>query len=305
MEDIALEVKDLSMKIGKNQILKDINMKITKGSVCGIVGPNGAGKTTLFKLITNLNIPNTGEIYINGKNLRTERNVALSGVGSIIENPDMYNYLTGRQNLYYLASITGNIKKEEIDNAIKIVNLESRIDDKIMKYSLGMKQRLGIAQAIMGRPKVLILDEPTNGLDPIGIIELKRIIKDLSQKNNTTILISSHILSELEDMCDKIIFISNGRIVEDETLKNTVETEKKTIYIKTNQTEKLVKLVTILDNMNIVEKDSKSILINTDLNIKPILEKIVEEDIDLDEFYIKKESLESKFIRLMEENSVC
>lgn len=305
MENIALEVKNLSKRIGKNQILKDINIKVDKGCVCGLVGPNGAGKTTLFKLITDLITPDTGEICINNRNLRYERSLALRGVGSIIENPDMYDYLTGRQNLYYLASISENVKKEDIDNAIETVKLGKRIDDKVKKYSLGMKQRLGIAQAIMGKPEVLILDEPTNGLDPSGMIDLKKLVRELSTKNNTTILISSHILSELEDMCDKIIFISKGRIVEDEASKNKSAVRKKMVFIRTSQVEKLAKLANSLDNMKIVEKNSDSILINTSLDINPILKAIVSEDIKLDEFYIKEESLENKFIRVMEENKVC
>ncbi len=214
MNDRILEVKHISKKRGKKKVLDDINFFINKGEICGFVGRNGAGKTTLIKIITSMLFPDEGEVIICGKNLKTEREEALRNIGAVVETPVMYGYMTGRQNLNYISSMLKDVTKDEIEDAIKFSNLGIKIDEKVKKYSLGMKQRLGLAQAIMSEPELLVLDEPTNGLDPIGISDLKSTIKKLSNDKNTTVFISSHILSEIENVCDKVIFIDNGKIVD-------------------------------------------------------------------------------------------
>ncbi|MEG0307184.1 MAG: ABC transporter ATP-binding protein [Clostridium sp.] len=216
----VLELKNVSKIMGKRKIVDNVSFEINSGEIFGFLGPNGAGKTTTIKMITGLLKIDEGEIFISGNNVKENFEKALSGVGGIIENPEMYGYLTGRTNLEIYGRMHGNISKERIDEVIKMVKLENRIDDKVKKYSLGMRQRLGVAQALLHNPKLLILDEPTNGLDPMGIKELRDNLRVLAEKDGLAVLVSSHLLSEMELMCDRVGIIDNGKIIDMKTLKD-------------------------------------------------------------------------------------
>lgn len=209
----VLSVRHLSKSLSGRLILTDINFELKRGEIFGFVGPNGSGKTTTIKLILGLLHIDAGEIFICGKNVKTEFEAAIAPVGGIIENPEMYKYLTGRQNLMQYLRMYDDIPAERIDEVAKFVHLDSRIDDKVSKYSLGMRQRLGIAQAILHEPKLLILDEPTNGLDPTGIRELRETLKTLAHEKGVTVFISSHLLSEISLMCDRVGIIDRGMLV--------------------------------------------------------------------------------------------
>lgn len=211
----VLEVNNLSKSFGKRKVLNNINFDIYEGNIVGLIGPNGAGKTTLIKTILNFYKSDTGSVKICGFDVKKNLEEALSKTGSTIENPDMYLNISAMKNIEII-SLINNIKdKNYIDEMIKFVGLEDRINDKVKKYSLGMKQRLGIACALIKRPKLLILDEPTNGLDPKGIKELRKMLKTISEKENMSILISSHILSEVENICDRVMIIDDGKIISD------------------------------------------------------------------------------------------
>lgn len=209
----VLEVVNLSKSFGKRKVLNQVNLTIHEGDIVGLIGPNGAGKTTLIKTILNLYKSDSGSVKICGFDIKKDLENALSKTGSIIENPDMYLNLSGKKNLTITALINNINDKEYIDEMVKFVGLSDRIDDKVKKYSLGMKQRLALANALIKRPKLLILDEPTNGLDPYGIKELRMILKKISQEENMSILISSHILSEVENICDRVMIIDKGNII--------------------------------------------------------------------------------------------
>lgn len=209
----VLEVSNLSKSFGKSKVLDNINLTIHEGDIVGLIGPNGAGKTTLIKTILSLYKYDSGNVKICGFDTKKDLENALSKTGSIIENPDMYLHLTGKKNLKITALINDIKDKEYIDEMVKFVGLDDRINDKVKKYSLGMKQRLGLANALIKKPKLLILDEPTNGLDPRGIKELRVMLKKISAEQNMSILISSHILSEVENICDRVIIIDKGNIV--------------------------------------------------------------------------------------------
>lgn len=211
----VLEIKNLSKKFGNKKILNNINLSIYEGDIVGLIGPNGAGKTTLIKTVLGLLNKNTGSVEICNLDVDNNFEKALSNVGCIIEKPDLYESLSGTKNLK-ITSIINNIDdKEYIDKVIKMVKLNTRINDKVKKYSLGMKQRLALANALIKKPKLLILDEPTNGLDPLGIKELRSIIREINKDMGISILISSHILSEIENICDKIVIIDNGYVIEE------------------------------------------------------------------------------------------
>ena len=212
---VVLETKKLSKKFGDKEILKTIDMTIYEGDIVGLIGPNGAGKSTFIKTVLNLYQETEGEVSICGINVDEDFESALSNVGCVIESPDLYPHLSGLKNLKIVA-LMNNIKDDEyIEKIIKMFKLNTRINDKVKKYSLGMKQRLGIACALIKKPKLLILDEPTNGLDPLGIKELREIIKNISEEMNVSVLISSHILSEIENICDRIFIIDNGYIIDE------------------------------------------------------------------------------------------
>ena len=213
MENI-LECKNLCKTFGKKQILHNVSFEIKKGDILGFIGPNGAGKTTTIKLILGLQSITSGKVLINGYDVEKEFTKAIEKVGAIVENPDMYMYMSGYDNLKLVANMYKGITIKRIDEVVKLVKLENRINDKVSKYSLGMRQRLGIAQAILHNPNLLILDEPTNGLDPEGIKEMRELLVDLAKKEEMAILISSHNLAELDNFCNKICIIKNGEIIE-------------------------------------------------------------------------------------------
>lgn len=209
----VLEVNHVFKSFGKRRVLDDISLEIYEGDIIGLIGPNGAGKTTLIKTILNLYKYDCGNVKICGYDTKNNLEEALSKIGSIIEKPDMYDNLTGRKNLKVTELINNIHDDQYVDKMIEFVNLKDRIHDKVKKYSLGMKQRLAIANALIKKPKLLILDEPTNGLDPKGIKELRQILKTISTEQNMSILISSHILSEVENICDRVVIIDQGKLV--------------------------------------------------------------------------------------------
>ena len=193
MPKVVLSATNIWKKIGHNVIVNDLSLKLYEGDIVGFIGSNGAGKTTTIKLLLGLQTLNGGKVLINEYDLKKDFINAISNVGAIIENPDLYMYMTGYENLR-ISAILHNIPTSRIEEVVELVGLKDKIHDKVKKYSLGMRQRLGIAQAILHKPKVLILDEPMNGLDPIGIKELKDLLIKLSQKEKIAILISSHLL---------------------------------------------------------------------------------------------------------------
>lgn len=209
----VLEVVNLSKSFGKRKVLNNINLTIHEGDIVGLIGPNGAGKTTLIKTILSLYKYDSGSVSICGYDTKKDLEDALSKTGSIIENPDMYLNQSGKNNLKITALINNIKDKEYINKMVELVGLTNRINDKVKKYSLGMKQRLALVNALIKKPKLLILDEPTNGLDPYGIKELRMILKKISEEANMSILISSHILSEVENICDRVAIIDKGNLV--------------------------------------------------------------------------------------------
>lgn len=206
-------LKGVNKILGKRHILHDITFSAYEGEVFGFLGPNGAGKTTTIKMIVGLLGIDAGEISVCGSNVEKDFEKALNNIGGIVENPEMYKQLTGMQNLRQYARMRDGVTQERIDEVVELVGLTNRIKERITKYSLGMRQRLGVAQAILHHPKVLILDEPTNGLDPAGIKQLRDILKKLAHEEGVCVIVSSHLMSEMELMCDRVGIITNGTMV--------------------------------------------------------------------------------------------
>jgi len=209
-----LSVKDVTKTINQREIIKGINLEISEGEIYGFLGPNGAGKSTTLRMVVGLSKPTTGDITISGYSITKNYVKAMTHVGCIIEEPALYEYMSGLKNLEILGSMSKNVSKEDIDEAVKLVGMSHRINDLVKTYSMGMKQRIGLAQALIHRPKLLILDEPTNGLDPQGIYKFRQIIKTLVKEKGISVLLSSHLISEIQLMCDRVAIINNGQIIE-------------------------------------------------------------------------------------------
>lgn len=208
----VLSVESVRKKIGRKWIIDDVTFDVREGEVFGFLGPNGAGKTTTIRMLVDLIRPSEGKITVCGYNVNRNPEKALQYVGSIVENPEVYTYLTGWENLQHFARMQPGVDQARIAEVVDIVRLDQRIHDKVSTYSLGMRQRLGIAQALLGRPRLLILDEPTNGLDPKGIKELREFIRQLASEG-LAVFVSSHLLSEIQLLCDRVAIISKGRVL--------------------------------------------------------------------------------------------
>lgn len=224
MESIVV-LKDVTKVIKGRTIIDNISFEVNKGEVFGFLGPNGAGKTTTIRMIVGLMGITSGDITVGGASIKTNFEDAVRHVGAIVENPEMYKFLSGYQNLVHYARMSKGITKEKINETVKLVGLTDRIQDKVKTYSLGMRQRLGLAQCLLHDPAVLILDEPTNGLDPAGIREIRDYIRLLAREKNMAVIVSSHILSEMEMMCDRIGIIQNGRLIDVQLVEEFVHSK--------------------------------------------------------------------------------
>lgn len=287
---MILKCENINKKFGKKQILKNVSLEVNEGDILGFIGPNGAGKTTTIKMILGLQSIDSGNIYINGYNIKKDFAKAIERVGGVVENPDLYMYLTGYENLKLISNLYKNISKERINEVVDLVKLNVRINDKVSKYSLGMRQRLGIAAALINKPNLLILDEPTNGLDPEGIKELRDILKELALKENVGIIVSSHNLSDLESFCNKIVIIKNGEIVETNNLTNIKKVEESYI-IELDDISKI-------KDVEFEKIDENNIRIHIDKKeIPEVIKKLVQNDIKI--YMVKEETitLEDAFLR--------
>ena len=291
METI-LKCENLYKTFGKKTILKDVSLEVNEGDILGFIGPNGAGKTTTIKLILGLQSITKGNVSINGYDIEKNFTNAIKRVGAIVENPDMYMYLTGFQNLKLVANLYKDVSEDRINEVVKLVKLENRIKDKVSKYSLGMRQRLGIAQAILHKPNLLILDEPTNGLDPEGIKEMRELLVDLASIEKMGILISSHNLAELDNFCNKVCIIKNGKIIETSEISKIKQEASKEVKIfevnNVNLAEETIGKIEKIDTNKFKIKVPKQ-------EVPEILEKLEKNNIKIYEVKQEEKTLEDAF----------
>lgn len=301
MEKVVLEIKNVSKSFGRTKIIDNLTFSVNSGEIFGFLGPNGAGKTTTMKMVLGLIPFSDGDICINGYSIKKDFEKAMQNVGGIIENPDLYEYMTGYENLKLVARIY-KVDKKRIDEIVDIVGLKEKTKLKVKKYSLGMKQRMSVALALIRNPKLLVLDEPTNGLDPVAIHELRDLLKDLAHNRGVCVFVSSHLLSEVELMCDRVGILDKGRLLKIENLKNITEIKDK------NDNEAIYKIIT---NDN---KRAKDFLINNGYEVndeKETLEVSIKKDkidllinimlnngITVYEFSIKKSTLEEEYLNI-------
>ncbi len=297
----VLEVNNVYKKLGKRQIIKWISFSINEGEIFGFLGPNGAGKTTTIRMLVGLIAPNSGDISICGHSISKDKVEALASVGAVVENPEMYTYLTGRQNLNMVADIK-KIPRANVEEVIKLVNLSDRIDDRVRKYSLGMKQRLGLASALLSKPKLLILDEPTNGLDPTGIIDFREIVKKAVRETKVAVLISSHILSEVQQLCDTVAFINHGEIKVIESIsEGNINNETETLTIVTENPSVAQEALNGLKIVRQVSQEENTLTVTVDRDSSPeIIKVLVLKNVDVIEVYKKHNGLEQRYMELVE-----
>ena len=259
MTGVVLKTDNLKKVIGKRTIVSEISMELKAGEIFGFLGPNGAGKSTTIKMIVGLSKITEGDIFVNGLSVKKDFKGAMMNIGCIVENPDMYKYMSGLDNLRVFAKMYKGVDEARINEVVKIVDLEKAIKDKVKTYSLGMKQRLGIAQALLHSPKLLILDEPTNGLDPAGIKDMRNLLKKLAKETGLTVLISSHILGEMQQICDRVCIINKGKIITvktvDEIVNMTVTDGKTVLLVKTDDNEKAASLLSAVNISSSVMSD--------------------------------------------------
>jgi ABC-2 type transport system ATP-binding protein len=227
MSEVTLEVCSLKKTIRKREIIKDISFNVEKGEVFGFLGPIGAGKTTTIRMLVGLIKPTAGSIRICGFDVKKEYTRALASLGCIVENPELYSFLSGWDNLLHFARMLPDVDERRIKEVVELVGLQTRIHDTVKTYSLGMRQRLGIAQAMLNRPKLLILDEPTNGLDPAGIREMRQFIRMLAEEEGVSVLVSSHLLSEIQLLCDRVAIMTKGRIIKIGTVNDLLGVQQR------------------------------------------------------------------------------
>ncbi|MFS0870616.1 ABC transporter ATP-binding protein [Paenibacillus xylanilyticus] len=274
-QEPVVRLQGVSKIISSRSLVSDLTLDISPGQVFGFLGPNGAGKTTTIRMMVGLMSISKGDIFISGHSVKNEFEQAVANVGAIVENPEMYKFLTGYQNLVHFARMSPGITKERIAETIERVGLTARIHDKVKTYSLGMRQRLGVAQAILHKPKLLVLDEPTNGLDPQGIRELRDYLRQLSREEGITVFVSSHLLSEMELMCDTVAIIQNGKLIDVRNLRAEAGTDALTeVAFEVNDAQRAAELVhdaTVQGNMLVVRMSRDQI---PDLNAKLVSEGI-------------------------------
>lgn len=296
MSETTLSVRNLTKKIGKRQIIKDISFELKSGEVFGFLGPNGAGKTTTIRMLVGLIKPTSGSIQICGYDVKKDFSKAMERLGCIVENPELYPYLTGWENLQFFARMLKGVDDKRIQEIVELVGLKERIHDKVKTYSLGMRQRLGIGQALLSRPKVLILDEPTNGLDPSGIREMRQFIRFLAKEEGLSVLVSSHLLSEIQLLCDRVSIILSGKIIHTETVHSLLTAQEKIFW----------RFTPMDAGVEILRSVSPSVTIDGDTVITPFIEEeagqwsrlLFEANVQVKEMNRQIPSLEHLFLEL-------
>ena len=288
MENCVLEVKNVSKKAKDFQILRNVSFSLKKGEIVGLIGPNGAGKTSIMKILTGLTRKYQGTIAFHD----------VQNVGCMIETPNFYPYWSGKQNLEYFAKLNG-VGKERVEELLKLLGLYEAKEKKVRTYSLGMRQRLGIAQALLTQPNILILDEPTNGLDPEGIYEIREYIRKIARENQITVLISSHLLSELEKLCDRAILLKKGEIVKNIVLMQDAKNNEIDFTIESADPEE-TKRVLIENQVHIKNSaENRITIVIKRTQKKDIAALLMKNGIVITEMYEDTDTLEDRFLELV------
>jgi ABC-2 type transport system ATP-binding protein len=303
MAEAALEIRDLTKVIGKKTIVDSLTFDVPRGEVFGLLGPNGAGKTTTIRMIVGLISITRGEVHVDGLDVTKDFTKAMQHIGVIVENPELYKYMTGYQNLVQFAKMSKGVTRERIQEVVVQVGLENRINDRVKAYSLGMRQRLGLAQALLRRPDVIILDEPTNGLDPAGIRELRDYLRNLAETDGTAVIVSSHLLSEMELMCDRVAIIQSGKLIDVRPIREMTgkAAVAQTVEVETEDATVALAALKSLDGFNdaqaTVREDTLSVLLERE-RIPDLVQALVAGGIRIYGVQVVNKTLEDTFLEI-------
>jgi bacitracin transport system ATP-binding protein len=297
---MILETRGLSKKYGTKYAASDLNLHIKKGEIYGLLGRNGAGKTTTIRLITGLLKPTKGEVILFNEKLTLPTKKCFRRIGALIEAPAFYENLNAKDNLQIIADLRGMQSRDSIKNALELVNLQNEGKKKVRQFSLGMKQRLGIAMALMHEPEFIILDEPTNGLDPVGIQQIRLMLQRLSKENGTTILISSHILSEIEQMADSIGIIDNGCLLEELSMEEIKRRNRHYVKMKVSNAAQAIPIFEKELGITDIEcvSDREIRVYQSDADFEEINRKLNNSGVGVSEISMNKGNLEEYFMKL-------
>ena len=298
--DMVLQTVGLTKQYGTQFAVHNVNLNVERGRIYGLLGRNGAGKTTTIRMVTGLLQQTDGEVFLFGEKMKKPTKQIFGRIGALIESPAFYENLTAKENLKIISDLRGTQSKNSIDEALKLVNLDNETKNRVKQFSLGMKQRLGIAMAMMHNPEFIILDEPTNGLDPIGIQQIRLLIKKLSAENGVTVLISSHILSEIEQMADKVGIIDKGILVEELTMDEIRHRNRHYVKLSVSDMSRTVPILEKEFSINDFEivNDNEIKVFQLDGNLENINRVLVTNGIGVSELSVKKGNLEEYFLKL-------
>lgn len=294
MTEPIVQLQNLSKTIRGKQLIQQLNIDLYPGQITGFLGPNGAGKTTTIRMMTGLMHPTEGNVIIDGLSLKEHYEEAISKVGVIVENPEMYKFMSGYKNLLHFARMHKNVTKERIQEVIQQVGLENRIHEKVSTYSLGMRQRLGLAQALLHRPKFLILDEPTNGLDPAGIREFRMYLRKIASEEGVSVFVSSHLLSEIELMCDRVAVIQNGQLIDLRDIHN----ESSSFYYVEAQPKEQVSAYLEQRDFNFVAENQGYVVEMKKEDVPAMTTQLIQAGIQLFAVQPHQKTLEDQFLEM-------
>jgi ABC-2 type transport system ATP-binding protein len=289
----TLTATSLTKIIGDKTIVDNVSFELQRGEIFGFLGPNGAGKTTTIRMLVGLIKPTSGHVTICGFDQRTQFEDAMRCVGCIVENPDLYRFMTGRENLEHFARML-RVPRSEIERVADLVSLAHRLEQRVGTYSLGMRQRLGIAQALLGDPKVLILDEPANGLDPAGIREIRELLRRLAGERQMSIFISSHLLAEIELTCDRVAIIHKGRILREGSVRELISSRRE-MELRVDDVARAAAIATARNLTYRTDTDRIWIAIE-EADAPPLIASIVEAGINVFHAQRRTQSLEEMFL---------
>ncbi|MBU1298544.1 MAG: ABC transporter ATP-binding protein [Bacteroidetes bacterium] len=303
MSEPILQTHNLSKRFKKRFAVSELNIEVERSDVFGFLGPNGAGKSTTIRMLLSLINPTSGKITLFGKNLHKHRGELLKRIGGLVEKPDFYGHLSAYDNLKFIGSLYGGVSRSRIEEVLDIVKLKDRMYDKVKTYSHGMKQRLGIAQALIGNPELIILDEPTSGLDPQGMKEVRELIRTLSSEHNITIFLSSHLLYEIELVSNRMAIINKGKLVIQGDVQELLNSGEHRVQIKAEPHEKAEQVIKSLPSVHLVdgtENRNGVIVVYTPFDNIPALNKVLVDNGVSVSAIIPRRSLEDYFLEMTE-----
>ncbi|SFA98514.1 ABC transporter ATP-binding protein [Clostridium frigidicarnis] len=303
MSNYIVETKELTKDFKDFKAVNNLSLRVKEGTIYGFLGPNGAGKSTTIRMLLGLIKASSGEVHVFSKDIKTHREEILKDVGALVESPSYYGHLTAYENLEITRKIL-KLSNEDIERVLEFVKLTQVKNKKVKEFSLGMKQRLGIAQSLMGNPKLIILDEPTNGLDPSGIQEIRELIKSLPKERGITVIISSHILSEIELMADEVGIIKKGQLIYQGSIESLRKDSGSNVYVEVSDKENAISLIK-KRGYRVNEEEQRLVVKGEKLTASKLCKELVLAGFDVNYLSCEEKSLENIFLDLTKEGKVC